>query len=150
MDLIGPLSAVSDKGNIYILTVVNYATRYPEAVLLRDIGTEVVVEVPLEVFSRVGFANEVLSDRGVQFTSGLMEEVSHLIKVKQPFTTPYSPKCNGLCDRVNLMLNLMLRKMCQERPCDWDRFCQQCCLPIGMCPRQELGLAHLNCCMAVQ
>ena len=40
MDLIGPLSSVSDKGNRCILTIVVDATRYPEAIALPKIETE--------------------------------------------------------------------------------------------------------------
>ena len=60
MDLVGPLSPVSDKGNQYILTFVDDATRYAEAIALPKIGMERVVEALLEVFSRVELPQEVL------------------------------------------------------------------------------------------
>ena len=94
IDLIGPLAPVSKRGNHYILTVVDYATRYPEAVALARIETERVAEALLEVFCRVGFPKQVLSDRGTQFTSELMREVCRLINLRQLFTTPYNPRCN--------------------------------------------------------
>ena len=40
VNLIGPITPVSDCGNRNILTVVDYATRYPEAVPLKRIETE--------------------------------------------------------------------------------------------------------------
>ena len=52
-------------------------------------------------FWRVGFPTEILSDKGSQFTSDLMKEVCRLILLKQLFTTPYNPKCNGLSERLN-------------------------------------------------
>ena len=39
IDLVGPIATASEKGHRYILTLVDYATRYPEAVLLRNIDT---------------------------------------------------------------------------------------------------------------
>lgn len=51
VDLIRPVSPVSEKGNRYILTVVDYATRYPEAVALPRIETENVAEALLDIFS---------------------------------------------------------------------------------------------------
>ena len=122
IDLIGPLNPVSNKGNRYILMVVDYATRYPEAIPLAKIDTVSVAEALLEVFSRVGFPEEILSDRGSQFTSSLKEEIGRVIRVKQLFTTPYNPRCNGLCERVNRILKEMLKKMCRERARDWDRY----------------------------
>ncbi len=44
VDLIGPIYPVSEKGNRYILTIVDYGTRYPEAVPLKRIDTETVAE----------------------------------------------------------------------------------------------------------
>ncbi|XP_069140935.1 uncharacterized protein [Argopecten irradians] len=40
IDLVGPLQPATDRGNRYILTLVDYATRYPEAVALRGIEAE--------------------------------------------------------------------------------------------------------------
>ena len=124
VDLDVPLSpSVREREPVaYILTVVDFATRYPEAVALPKIETERVAEAFLEVFSRVGFPKEMLSDKGTQFTSDLMKEVSRLVSTKQLFTTPYNPRCNGLCERINGVLKSMLKKMCQERPKDWDRY----------------------------
>ena len=104
------------------MTIVDFATKYPEAVALPRIETERVAETLLDVFSRVGFPTEILSDKGSQLTSDLMKEVCRLISLKQLFTTPYNPKCNGLCERMNGVLKSMLKKMCQEKPKDWDRY----------------------------
>ena len=35
VDNVGPISPITDRGNRYILTCVDYATRYPEAIPLR-------------------------------------------------------------------------------------------------------------------
>jgi predicted DNA-binding protein (UPF0278 family) len=141
MDIIGPIAPKSDKGNRYILTMVDYATRYPEAVALPSVETERVAEAMLEVFSRVGFPNEILSDNGSQFTSRLMKEVSRLVSLKQLFTTPYNPKCNGLCERINGVLKSMLKKMCQERPKDWDRYLAAVLFAYREVPQASTGFS---------
>ena len=68
-DLIGPLKPVTYNQNRYILTLVDYATRYPEAVSLASIDTETVAEALVSIFSRVGIPNMVLTDMGTQYTS---------------------------------------------------------------------------------
>ena len=141
VDLVGPIAPVSDTGNRYILTVVDYATRYPEAIPLKKIETERVAEALLEIFSRVGFPKEVLSDRGTQFTSDLMKEVTRLVSIKQLFTTPYNPKCNGLCEKMNGTLKSMLRKMCQERPKDWDRYLPAVLFAYREAPQASTGFS---------
>ena len=52
-----------------VLTLVDVATRYPEAIPLKSISTEAVAEALVEIFLRLGIRDEILSDRGSQFTA---------------------------------------------------------------------------------
>lgn len=65
VDLVGLLYLIIDKGNRYILIVVDYSFRYLEVVVLKNIDIEIVVEVLVEIFSRVGILREVLLDMGM-------------------------------------------------------------------------------------
>ena len=67
IDLIGPLLPVSQPGNRWILTLVDYSTRYPEAVLLKNIDTQSVAEALLGIFTTIGFPRALFSDNGTQF-----------------------------------------------------------------------------------
>ena len=51
VDLIGPITPVSENGNRYILTIENFSTKYPEAVALPWIETERVAEALLGILS---------------------------------------------------------------------------------------------------
>ena len=53
MDVVGPLPRTR-RGNRFILVVSDYATRYPEAFLLRSVTAAKVAEVLVELFSRHG------------------------------------------------------------------------------------------------
>ena len=66
---------------------------------MASIDTERVAEALLEILSRMGVAEEILSDMGTQFTSGFMREVSRLLSVRQITTTPYHPMTNGIVER---------------------------------------------------
>ena len=122
IDLVGPITPASDKGHRYILTLVDYATRYPEAVPLRNIDTESVAEALLDVYSCVGVPEEVLSDLGTQFVSQCMKEVTRLLSIKQLTTTPYHSICNGLVEKFNGTFKRMLRRLCSDQPRQWHRF----------------------------
>ena len=50
VDLIGPLFPATDRGNRYILTLVDYATIYPKAVALSGFETERVAEALVDIF----------------------------------------------------------------------------------------------------
>ena len=100
VDIVGPLTPVTERGNRYILTLVDFATRYPEAIALKNIETTTVAEALLDIFSRIGFPQEILSDQCTQFTSNMMAEVSRLISLKQVTTTPYHAMANGLNEKM--------------------------------------------------
>ena len=46
VDLVGPIAPVTDRGNRYILTMVDYAMRYPEATALKSIPLEDLTALP--------------------------------------------------------------------------------------------------------
>jgi len=54
VDLVGPIFTPTERGSKHILTMTEYATRYPEAVPLKDIQTETVTEAIVNMFTRVG------------------------------------------------------------------------------------------------
>ena len=141
VDLIGELIPASSRGHRYILTVVDYATCYPEAIALKSISSIVVAEALVSIFSRVGIPEEILSDQGTQFTGGLMKEVGRLLSMKQLTTTPYHLQCNGLVERFNGTLKTMLRRMCAEKPKDWDRYLDALLFAYREAPQESLGFA---------
>lgn len=141
IDIVGPIHPPSKQGNRYILTLMDYATRYPDAVALPSIETERVAEALVEMFSRVGVPKELLSDRGSNFTSDLMKEVARLLSVRQLHTTPYHPMANGLVEKFNGTLKLMLKRMCAERPRDWDRYLAPLLFAYREVPQTSLGFS---------
>jgi len=147
VDLIGPINPPSERRHRFILTMVDYASRYPEAVALRNIDTETVAEALFEMFSRVGVPNEILSDMGKQFTSDLMKEIQRLLSVRQLTTSPYNPACNGLVEKFNGTLKSMLKKMCSERPTDWDRYIAPVLFAYREATQESTG-PHSSCCTA--
>jgi hypothetical protein len=141
IDLVGPIAPVTDRGNRYILTLVDYATRYPEAVAIKSIEAETVAESLVTMFTRIAIPEEILSDQGSQFMSHVMKEVSRLLSVTQLVTTPYHPMCNGLVERFNGTLKAMLKRMCAEKPKDWDRYLPALLFAYRETPQESLGFA---------
>ena len=61
IDCVEPLPKTK-KGNEYLLTIMDVATRFSEAVPLRNIKAKTISESLLQFFSRVGFPVEVQHD----------------------------------------------------------------------------------------
>ncbi|KAK3881579.1 hypothetical protein Pcinc_013961 [Petrolisthes cinctipes] len=62
VDIVGPIIPRATDGAKYILTCVDFATRWPEAVPLRDIEATTVAEALLDIFCRVGIPKQVLRE----------------------------------------------------------------------------------------
>ena len=121
IDLVGPLSPVSSEGHRYILTMVDQATRYPDALPLRRIDSQTVAEALVKMFSSVGYPKQLTSDNGTQFTSSMFEAFLKLIGTRHLQTPVYHAQSNGLVERFNGTLKNVLRKLTSDRPRDWHR-----------------------------
>lgn len=141
IDIVGPIIPCSDRGHRYILVVVDYASRYPEAVPMKSIEAERVAEELVNIYTRLGFPREVLTDQGSQFTANVMKEVTRLLSIQRLVTSPYNPKCNGLVERFNGTLKMMLKKMCDEKPKDWDRYIGPLLFAYRETPQESTGFA---------
>ena len=119
MDIVGPLPR-SRAGNLYILVICDYATRYPEAVPLRSIDAAHIAEELIKMFARVGVPEEILTDQGSNFTSQLLSELYRLLHIHSIRTSPYHPQTDGLAERFNQTLKNMLRKTLTKEGKDWD------------------------------
>ena len=120
IDIVGPLQR-TDRGYRYILTIMDFGTRYPEAVPLKRIDAPTVCEELMTVFTRFGFPQEILSDRGSNFTSKVTKALLEQIKVSHLKTSPYHPQSNGMLERFHATLKSMLRKTCPQ-PKEWDKW----------------------------
>ena len=101
--------------------MIDYATKYPEAVALPSIQTECVAEVLVGMFSRVGIhvPTEMLIYIESRFMIVVMNDVSRLLSLQQLTTIPYLPTSKGPVEKFHAMLKQILRTMCTERPNDW-------------------------------
>ncbi|CAL1297643.1 unnamed protein product [Larinioides sclopetarius] len=70
LDTVGPLP-VSTKNNRYLLTYIDLASKYPEAIPLETIASESITDALLLIFSRIGYPREVQLDNASSFTSNL-------------------------------------------------------------------------------
>ena len=144
IDLVGPIGPPSEDGYRYILTLVDFATRYPEAVPLKNIDTETVPEALVDIFSRLGVPEEILSDLGTQFVSECMKEVTRLLSIKQLTTTPYHPMCNGPTEKFNGTMKSMLKRLCSEQPRHWHRYINPLLFAYREVPQESTGFSPLE------
>lgn len=98
IDIVGPLP--ESNGNRYIVTMIDRATRWPEAVPVAEITAKSVAEVFVNTWiARFGCPSTITSDQGRQFESDLFIALTKLLGIKKTRTTSYHPQSNGLVER---------------------------------------------------
>ncbi len=120
LDVVGPLP-LTDRKHMYVLTYIDMATRYPDAVPLKTTTSKAVATVILEIFCRLSIPDEILTDRGSNFVSTFMREVYHFLGIKHLKTSPYRPQTNGCLEKYHHTLMQMVRKSVTDKK-DWDLY----------------------------
>ena len=118
-DLVGPLPK-SSSGYRYILTMMCLYTKYPEAIPLRRVDNETVLEAMFEIFSRHGLPKVMLTDQGSVFTSKMTRLMCKTFDIHKVQTSPYHPQSDGALERWYACLKGMLKKSECDIKC-WDK-----------------------------
>ena len=112
---------LTEKGNRYVVVFMDYLTKWPEAFAVPDQKAETIARLLVEeIVCRHGIPEELLSDRGTNFLSSLLQEVCKLLEVKKINTSGYHPQTDGLVEKFNSTLVNMIAKSCDVRDRDWD------------------------------
>ena len=138
MDLVGPV-VKSARGHQHILVILDYATRYPEAIPLRNTSAKVIAKELVQVFSRVGIPKEILTDPGTPFMSRVTKELCRLYKISHLRTSVYHPQTDGLVERFNKTLKSMLKKVVDKDGRNWDFLLPYLMFAIREVPQASTG-----------
>ncbi|GET60617.1 DDE-type integrase/transposase/recombinase [Rhizophagus irregularis DAOM 181602=DAOM 197198] len=118
IDVVGPLP-VTKRNNRYIVTAMDYFTKWPEAKALETADAKEIARFIYEdIICRHGCPKKILSDRGSHFNNKLVKSLMEEFQIKHNFSTPYHPKTNGLIERFNKTLCESLAKLSNIE--DWD------------------------------
>ena len=138
MDLIGELPR-SKAGYRFVLTLVDYATRYPEAVPLKNASAKEVANALISIFSRVGIPEELVSDQGANLIGKLMTQLYETLGIHKINVSVYHPEANGLVERFNGTLKSMLKKFITDNVKDWDKYIPYLLFAYREVPTSSLG-----------
>ncbi|KAI2658160.1 Transposon Tf2-6 polyprotein [Labeo rohita] len=112
------------QGHTTILTVIDRFSKGCRFVPLPKLPSAMETAEVLcnTVFRFYGLPEDIVSDRGPQFTSRLWSSFFRLLGVNISLTSGYHPEANGQVERLNQELTRFLRSYCHDRQGDWSRF----------------------------
>jgi len=122
IDIVGPLPRTKD-GNRYIITAIDYLTKWPEAKPVQEATAEqVAIFIYEDIICRHGCPTKILSDRGTHFKNQLIDYLVQKFEIKHLFSTPYHPQTNGLVERFNRTICESLAKLATYDTEEWDLY----------------------------
>ena len=142
IDIVGKLPRTK-HGHAYILTIMDFATRYMEAVPLRRVDATTTCNALLEVFARFGLPSEILSDNGSNFVAGVTEKLLKMLNVKHIKCSPFHPESNGMLERSHQVLKKTLDKLGATKT-NWDDFLPQTLMALRTAPHAALGISPFH------
>ena len=96
MDIVGPISPVSSRGNRFCLTVIIMLTGYTMAVPIPNKSAEMIVKTYMnQVYSIFGGSSRMLTHNGSEFKNDVFNEVCAKLGIKRVYSPVYTPQSNG-------------------------------------------------------
>ena len=69
-----------------------------------------------------GPPKSIVSDQGKEFVNNIVKQITDGCGIEHRITSPYHPQANGLTERINSTLVLMLKKHAEDDPHNWDKW----------------------------
>ena len=121
MDLVGPISPQTSRGNKYMLTVIDMLTGYTIAVPIMDKRSETVCKAYRDsVYCIFGGSSRILTDNGTEFKSREMKQICEDLDIKQVFSPVYTPQANGRLEGWHRFLKACIAKHIRGADVEWD------------------------------
>ena len=115
------MSVSTPKGNRYVLVIVDCFSRWTEACPLPIKTALAVADAFFQlIVCRFGMPAVIHSDQGREFENNLMQELCLLCGAHKTRTTPYHPASDGLVERFNRTLLMMLAMFAGGNRDNWD------------------------------
>ena len=112
---------VSRNNHRYLLVIMDYFTKWADAIPLRDQKATTIADAVIKVCSSFGMPDILHSDQGRNFESTLFHQLLQAFGIHKTRTTAYHPQGDGMVERFNRSLLQLLRCYVESED-DWERY----------------------------
>jgi hypothetical protein len=122
LDFIGEIHPGSSKGHRFILVATDYFTKWTEAVPLRNMTHQEVINFVQEhIIYQFGVPQTLTTDQGPSFMSHQFREFAESMKIKLLNSSPYCAQANGHAEASNKVLIKIIKKRIKHNPRRWHK-----------------------------
>jgi transposase InsO family protein len=122
MDMIGKINPPSSKGHQYILVIMDYFTRWVEAIPMKSVTSKDVVNFFKEhVIHRFGIPQTITTDGGSVFISEEFRKFAADVGIKLIRSSSYYAQANRQAEASNQSLIKLIKRKINEHPRRWHK-----------------------------
>jgi hypothetical protein len=120
LDFIGPINPPYLVGKAFILTSIDYFTKWVEVVPLKHLQDEQLIYfLENNIFSRFGLPLEIITDNGTLFISSNMTQFLAKLWFKNFTSSSYYPQGNGQAESTNNNMVRIIKRLIEDKPHQW-------------------------------
>ena len=131
---------VSSRNNRYLLVIMDYFTKWAEAVPLPNQKATSITKAIIKLCSSFGIPDVIHSDQGRNFESCLFREMLTAFGIEKSRTTAYHPQGDGMVERFNRSLLQLLRCYTQQEE-DWEQYLPLVLYAYCTAPHSSTGIS---------
>jgi hypothetical protein len=117
MDMIGKINPPSRKGHQYIPAIMDYFTKWVEAIPMKTVTSKDVINFIKEhVIHRFGIPRTIMTDGGSVFISEEFRKFTDDVGIKLIRSSPYYAQANAQAEASNQSLIKLIKRKIDEHP----------------------------------
>ncbi|CAL4151221.1 unnamed protein product [Meganyctiphanes norvegica] len=106
-------------GKYYFLVIVDMATRFCAATVVQNkCSSTIITGLFTSWITTFGAPKKILTDNGREFNNSEMRALGEAFNIKIMTTAAESPWSNGICERLNGVLGILVNKIIFDGKCD--------------------------------
>jgi hypothetical protein len=120
MDMIDKINPLFSKGHQYILTIIDYFTKWVEVIPMKSVTSKDVINFIKEhIIHRFGIPQTITTDGGSVFISEEFRKFTADVGIKLIRLSPYYTQANGQAKASNQSLIKLIKRKIFEHPRCW-------------------------------
>ena len=140
MDLVGPISPVTSRGNHFILTCIDMLTGFTIAIPIKDKAADTVCDVyRAHIYCTFGGSARILTDNGSEFKNEQMDKLCAQLNIKRVYSPVYTPEANGRLEAWHHFFKTCVAKHIRENAAEWDEVFPLAAAAYNFFPCQASG-----------
>ncbi|XP_059066425.1 uncharacterized protein LOC131857734 [Cryptomeria japonica] len=142
IDFVGPIDPHSSAGHMYILTTIDYFTKWVEVVPTKKANSEVVCNFLKDcILVHFGVPHKIVADNASYFSFEELTMFCYEHQITILHSSDYFSQGNGLAESSNKNLVAIMKKLVDDNARNWHKKLYEAIWADRITPKRAIGMA---------